>query len=212
MANGTLIAAMDFSTVDAGEFNDWYDTEHLPERVRIPGFLTGRRWIGADNPNVSLVPYDLSDVTVLDEAGYRAIGGKNLSPWSKRIVAKVTPILRFEGVQTSPGDAVAPAGAGGLLLVAMTPGAAKDAAFNAWYDNEHLPALAAVPGVLSARRFKSREASGSKYVALYHLRAPGVVDSAEWKHASGSTPMPQDVRDTITNRVRLVCRPYERAA
>ena len=47
---------------------------------------------------------------------------------------------------------MAPAGAGGLLLVAMTPGAAKDAAFNAWYDNEHLPALAAVPGVLSARR------------------------------------------------------------
>jgi hypothetical protein len=23
---------MDFSTVDAAEFNDWYDTEHLPER------------------------------------------------------------------------------------------------------------------------------------------------------------------------------------
>jgi len=212
MAKGTLIAAMDFSTVDAGEFNDWYDTEHLPERVRIPGFLTGRRWIGADNPNISLVPYDLSDVSVLDGDGYRAIGGENLSPWSKRIVAKVGRILRFEGVQTSPGDAVAPAGAGGLLLVAMTPGAAKDAAFNAWYDNEHLPALAAVPGVLSARRFRSRESGGSKYVALYHLRAPGVVDSAEWKHASGSTPMPQDVRDTITDRVRLVCRPYERAA
>lgn len=211
MANGTLIAAMDFSTVDAGEFHDWYDTEHLPERVRIPGFLTGRRWIGADNPSVSLVPYDLSDVTVLDGADYRAIGGENLSPWSKRIVAKVGRILRFEGVQTSPGDAVAPAGAGGLLLVAMTPGASKEAAFNAWYDNEHLPALAAVPGVLSARRFRSREASGSKYVALYHLRAPGVVDSAEWKHASASTPMPQDVRDTITDRVRLVCRGYERS-
>ena len=212
MAKGTLIAAMDFSTVNTGEFHDWYDTEHLPERVRIPGFLTGRRWIGADDPKISLVPYDLSDVTVLDEPGYRAIGGANLSPWSKRIVGRTKSVLRFEGVQTSPGDAVAPAGAGGLLLVAMTPGAAKDAAFNAWYDNEHLPALAAVPGVLSARRFRSRQGSGSKYVALYHLRAPGVVDSAEWKHASASTPMPQDVRDTITDRVRLVCRPYERAA
>ena len=107
-------------------------------------------------------------------------------------------------------DALAPDGAGGLLLVGMTPGAAKDAAFNAWYDDEHVPALAAVPGVLCARRFRSREAGGTKYVALYHLRAPGVVDSAEWKHASASTPMPQDVRDTITDRVRLVCRAYER--
>ncbi len=210
MAKGTLIAAMDFSTVDEGEFHDWYDTEHLPERVRIPGFLTGRRWIGADNPKVSLVPYDLSDVTVLDGPAYRAIGGENLSPWSKRIVAKVGRILRFEGEQMATSDAVAPAGAGGLLLVGMTPGAAKEAAFNAWYDNEHVPALAAVPGVLSARRFRSREQGGTKYVALYHLRAPGVVESAEWKHASASTPMPQDVRDTITDRVRLVCRGYER--
>jgi len=210
MPKGTLIAAMDFSTVDEGEFNDWYDHEHLPERVRIPGFLTGRRWIGADNPKVSLVPYDLSDVTVLDQPGYRAIGGENLSPWSKRIVAKVGRILRFEGEQMATSDALAPDGAGGLLLVGMTPGSAQEAAFNAWYDNEHVPALAAVPGVLSARRFRSRETSGTKYVALYHLRAPGVVESAEWKHASGSTPMPQAVRDTITDRVRLVCRAYER--
>jgi hypothetical protein len=34
MAKGALIAAMDYSTVDAGEFNDWYDTEHIPERQR----------------------------------------------------------------------------------------------------------------------------------------------------------------------------------
>ena len=40
MAKGALIAAMDFSNVDAGEFNDWYDTEHIPERQRVPGFLT----------------------------------------------------------------------------------------------------------------------------------------------------------------------------
>ena len=45
MTKGTLIAAMDFSKFDAGEFNDWYDTEHLPERERMPGFLTARRWM-----------------------------------------------------------------------------------------------------------------------------------------------------------------------
>ena len=37
MAKGVLIAAMDFSTVDAGEFDDWYDTEHIPEHQRVPG-------------------------------------------------------------------------------------------------------------------------------------------------------------------------------
>ena len=48
MTKGALIAAMDFSSVDAAEFNDWYDTEHISEREREPGFLTLPRWIGAD--------------------------------------------------------------------------------------------------------------------------------------------------------------------
>jgi len=209
MAKGTLIAAMDFTSLDAGEFNDWYDTEHLPERQRVPGFLTARRWLGADNPRQSIATYDLESVAVLEGAAYRAIGGENLSPWSKRVTGKVARILRYEGVQLPPGDALPPADAGGLLLVGMTPGPAVEAAFNAWYDKEHLPALSAVPGVLCARRFHG-DASPTKYVALYHLTSPDVVDSAAWKQASGSTPMPQHVRDLITERVRLVCRPYTR--
>jgi hypothetical protein len=76
--------------------------------------------------------------------------------------------------------------------------------------NEHVPALARVPGVLSARRF--RTAGGTpKYVALYHLTSPGVVDSAEWKQASGSTPMPEHIRPQISDRLRFVCRSYRRA-
>ena len=43
MAKGVLIAAMDFSDVDTGEFNDWYDNEHIPERQRVAGFLTLQR-------------------------------------------------------------------------------------------------------------------------------------------------------------------------
>jgi len=63
--------------------------------------------------------------------------------------------------------------------------------------------------VLSARRF--RTAGGNpKYVALYHLASPAVVDGAEWKQASGSTPMPEHIRSQISDRVRMVCRNYRR--
>ena len=144
-------------------------------------------------------------------AAYRAIGGENLSPWSKRVTSRVERILRYEGEQTLPGDAIAPDAAGGMLLVGMTPAAGVEAAFNAWYDREHVPALAAVPGVLCARRFHGAATGGGpKYVALYHLTGPEVVDSAAWKQASGSTPMPGQVREQITDRLRLVCRPYKR--
>jgi hypothetical protein len=210
MAKGILIAAMDFSNVDAGEFNDWYDTEHVPERQRVPGFLTLQRWIGAENPKQSVATYDLDNLAVLQSPGYRVIGGENLSPWSKRVTAKVERLLRYEGEQILPGDMTAPANGGGLLLVGMTPGPEVETAFNAWYDTEHVPALARVPGVLCARRYRT-SAEGTKYVALYHLVAPGVVDTPEWKQASASTPMPQHVRDQITNRLRLVCRNYVRA-
>lgn len=209
MPKGALIAAMDFSTVDVAEFNDWYDTEHLPERQRVPGFLTLQRWIGAENPRESVATYDLDSLEVLQSPGYRAIGGENLSPWSKRVTANVTRLLRYEGEQILPGDKTAPANAGGLLLVGMTPRKEVETAFNAWYDTEHVPALASVPGVLCARRFRT-SGSGPKYVALYHLTSPEVIATPEWKDASGSTPMPQRIRDQISDRLRLVCRNYVR--
>src|SRR5215467_15894642 len=200
MAKGILIAAMDFSNVAEDEFNDWYDTEHVPERQRVPGFLVCQRWIGADNPKQSVATYDLDSVSVLQGPGYRAIGGENLSPWSKRVTGRVQRLMRFEGDQILPGDKVAPEGAGGLLLVGMTPALGVETAFNAWYDNEHLPALARVPGVLSARRFRTAAGGGSpRYVALYHLTSPGVVSGDEWKQAADSTPRPEHVQ--VTDRL-----------
>jgi hypothetical protein len=74
MAKGVLIAAMDFSHVDVGEFNDWYDTEHISERQRVPGFLTAQRWIGEENSKQSVATYDLDSLEVLRGPGYRAIG------------------------------------------------------------------------------------------------------------------------------------------
>ena len=95
MAKGILVAAMDFTTVAEDEFNDWYDTEHIPERQRVPGFLVCQRWIGADNPKQSVATYDLENLSVLQGPGYRAIGGDNLSPWSKRVTARVQRLVRF---------------------------------------------------------------------------------------------------------------------
>lgn len=210
MAKGQLIAAFDFSNAAEDEFNDWYDLEHIPERQRLPGFLTCRRWIGAENPKQSVATYDLDSLAVLKSAPYAAIGGENLSPWSKRVTARCQRLLRFEGEQILPGGA-APDGAGGLLLVGMTPAPQAETEFNAWYDTEHIPALARVPGVLSARRFRAGNSSGPKYVALYHLASPEVVGGSAWKEASESTPMPQHIRPQISDRLRLVCRSYRRA-
>jgi hypothetical protein len=208
MARGTLIAAMSMAQVAEDEFHDWYDTEHLPERQRVPGFLTCERWIGTGDRKISVATYDLESLAVMRSPAYLAIGGENLSPWSRRVTAKVDRLMRFEGDQILPGEQLAPREAGGLLLNAMNIAPEREAEFNEWYDKEHIPALAAVPGVLCARRF--RGTSGNRaYVALYSLTTPEVVESAEWKQARQSdwtTRLTPHFRDHL----RLVLRRYVR--
>lgn len=207
MAKGILIAAMRIGRAAEDEFHDWYDTEHLPERQRVPGFLACERWIGADDRAVSVATYDLEGAAVLRSPAYLAIGGENLSPWSKRITARVERLMRFEGDQILPGEALPPAGAGGLLLNAMNIPPEQEADFNAWYDKEHIPALAAVPGVLCARRF--RGTGNRTYVALYHLTGPEVVESAEWKQARQSD-WTSRLQPHFRDHLRLVLRRYVR--
>ena len=83
MAKGILIAAMDFAAAPEDEFHDWYDLEHIPERLRIPGFLNADRWIGGKDPKTSVATYDLDTIGVLQSPPYQAIAGANSSPWTK---------------------------------------------------------------------------------------------------------------------------------
>lgn len=51
---------------------------------------------------------------------------------------------------------------------------------NAWYDEEHLPRLAAVPGVLSATRYVETSGASPRYLAAYRLEAKEVFESPAW--------------------------------
>lgn len=211
MPKGILIAAFDFSTAHADEFHDWYDHEHLPERQRIPGFGACERWIGADDPALAVATYDLETVGVMQSEPYKVIAYENLSPWSKRVTAMCKRLLRFEGTQTLPGNAAAPSsGAGGFLLNAMNVTPEGEADFNKWYDEEHIPALAGVAGTLAARRYKTSDSGSHRYVAVYHLVSPDVTRTAAWAKAV-DTPWSARVRPHFRDRIRILCRRYDRA-
>src|SRR5205823_10281219 len=128
------------------EFHDWYDLEHIPERLRVPGFLNADRWIGTENPTISVATYDLDDVGVLHSPPYLAVGGDNGSPWTKRTAKFRKGILRYEGEQQFPGDRMAPPGAAALFIIGMNVAPEHEHEFNEWYNTEHIPALGAVPG------------------------------------------------------------------
>ncbi len=209
MAKGILIAAMDFTTCPEDEFHDWYDLEHVPERLRIPGFINAERWIDVGNPKISVATYDLDHVGVLQSPPYAAIAGANSSPWTKRTQRFRKSLMRYEGEQLFPGDKVAAKDAAAILLIAMNVAPEHEAEFNEWYNTEHIPALGGVTGTLSARRYRGTGAT-QRYAALYHLAAPEVVRSSEWR-AAADTPWTRKLRPHFRDHLRFEARRYTRA-
>lgn len=72
---------------------------------------------------------------------------------------------------------------GGLLLVTMEVEPEYEDELNAWYDEEHVPERLACPGFLSAHRYRLSEGSSpgqSRYLAIYELESPAVLDSPDY--------------------------------
>jgi hypothetical protein len=210
MSKGILVVGFDYTNAHEDEFHDWYDLEHVPERQRVTGFGLCERWVNVAAPKQVVATYDLESLAVLSSEPYKAIAFENLSVWSKRVTAMCTRLIRFDGEQTLPGSADSPTGAGGLLVNAMNVAPEHDAEFNEWYDHEHIPALGAVPGVLSARRFKDSKGT-HRYLALYHLTTPEVTMGADWKNAAG-TPWTDRLRPHFRDHLRILCRRYVRGS
>jgi hypothetical protein len=77
-----------------------------------------------------------------------------------------------------------------------------EADFNAWYEQEHLPGLARVPGTVIARRFV-RTSGGPRYIACYDLTTPATLEHPAWlavRHTSWSSrirPLFRNTRRTM---------------
>ena len=65
----------------------------------------------------------------------------------------------------------------GLLMAWTDVDPAHEAAFNQWYDEEHIGRLRAVPGFLGAGRYRALR-GGPKYLAMYELEDHNVLRSA----------------------------------
>ena len=208
---GLLAVAFDFSTAHADEFHDWYDTEHIPERLAVPGFGLCERFIGVDQPTAALAIYDLDSLNVLKSEAYKAVAYDNLSPWSRRVTGMCGRLCRFEGSLTTNGAPPTPANAGGFLLNAMNCAPEGEDDFNRWYEEEHIPALQAVPGTILARRYVAPNdaVTTHKYMAIYHLEDPDVTRTEAWKKAV-ETPWTLKVRPHMRDRCRILAKRYVR--
>ncbi len=206
-APGLLLVMVDIPAAIEADFNRLYDTLHLPEVVAVPGVLGGRRYqaVEAGAPKYQAL-YDLERADVVESAAFQEMT-QHQNEWSQRIRPQFQNLQRGVFTQIHPAaqdTPPAPTEVGGVLLVGLRVPLERDEEFNVWYNTEHLPFLAAVPGVLRARRFAAVD-DPKKYLAVYELSDPDVTQSEAFQKAA-NTPWTARQRPVFQSWVRLRSR------
>ena len=67
------------------EWEHWHTTEHMPERLGIPGFLRGSRWIAASGELSYFVCYETENLKTITSGPYLE-RLNHPSPWSQKMM------------------------------------------------------------------------------------------------------------------------------
>jgi hypothetical protein len=105
------------------------------------------------------------------------------------------------------------------FIVSMDVAPEKEALFNEVYDQEHIPNLLEVPGVLGVIRVKGEPFAlniggerkevahtGPAYTAIYELESVDVLASEAWAKAVEAGRWPTEVRPFTTNRRHVLAK------
>ena len=74
IGNTILVVMMDVDPENEEEFDRWYNDEHLPERLEIPGYVSARRFKLEEGEGVLryLCIWELEDASPLTSQEYKA--------------------------------------------------------------------------------------------------------------------------------------------
>jgi len=136
------------------EFNAWYDTEHLPERLSIAGFRSARRWVADVAPGQGkyLATYELESVAVLDSPAYLSFYQKP-TPWSRRCLGKAVVFKRWACEQADPGGADAHPDAVAVMFNGIAPNSLQTRRFIATTGESIVLCELSTPGKLAYRLY-----------------------------------------------------------
>ncbi|ACS87207.1 DUF4286 family protein [Musicola paradisiaca] len=93
LPQGMLFVATDVDPADEADFNRWYDTEHVEERVRIEGFLSGIRYQSVSGGRKYLGLYKTVSLDCFTSASYQA-AFRHQTPWSVASLGKMRRPMR----------------------------------------------------------------------------------------------------------------------
>jgi hypothetical protein len=168
---GLMMAMMQPPPTMEEEFQDWYDTEHFPERASCEGFVTAQRLICLDGFPRYLALYDLTNRAVLDGPGYAAIARNRYSLWTKRIIPRMWGHYRAEADQIYPGQARLGANGVPTRLALWRFSGVPETSVQAVVDGVRA-SFADTQGVLQLRVFEAKAAETGDIIATIELAGP----------------------------------------
>lgn len=174
------------------EFERWYDEEHIPVRMAVPGFSHAIRY-QTDSDPWHLACYFLNDMDALKSPEYKAVKTKP-SERTAEMLDNVTGFTRYicdEISDTSAPEEDNPVDTNhALFVVAFNVPEAEAEEFNDWYETEHIPLLMEVPGWRRVRRYKVRpgfEGPEWTHLALHEIDNQEVLANPK-RDAARNTP------------------------
>lgn len=192
--DGLLMVYCDVAAEHEDEFNRWYNEEHIPERLAIPGVLSAARYKAVDGGPTYLACYELASADAwYSEAWQRWL--KQPTAWSQRMAPSVigTTYIRNLYRRIYPQDVpeeTAQAEMSPVLLVGrMSVPGELEAKFNEAYNHERLPLCRGIPGYIRARRFEA-VMGAPKYTTVHEMASVDVWKSQAWDDwRTAVTPM-----------------------
>jgi len=164
--SGAVSIWHDIAPAGRAEFYAWHGREHMPERVAIPGFLRGRRYIAARGAPEFFNLYETATPTVVvgDDYLQRL---NNPTPWT------IATVRHFRGVARSLCEVAATAGEGqggliGTFRYALPP--SREQSHRARLC-DRVPAIAREPGIAGCHLLVADEAASAVETAEKKVRA-----------------------------------------
>lgn len=137
--HGMLYVATNIGAEDEADFNQWYDHEHVEERVAITGFLSGTRYQAINAERKYLGLYETDSLEAFTSADYHA-AFTHQTAWSvKHLQKMVNPMRRVSAIVHKHGK-----GTGNQLAV-LTLQEINDSALSVWQQQ-----ISQTPGYISS--------------------------------------------------------------
>ena len=92
-AAALLLIAMNVAPEHEHEFNEWYNTEHIPALGAVPGVLCARRYRGSGATQRYAAMYHFANPDVPNSAAWKSAAN---TPWTERMRPHFRDFLRLD--------------------------------------------------------------------------------------------------------------------